>query len=147
MYPALPFDNLYKFVAIFGLVIFVWGNSQNQLIDSENLGFDHLGRTLLLNQRQQERIHKLLPSINSSEYSEQKRELLSKLLELENEEDKLQLKLLDARGIYFGWQIAPAFFIGVPMMFCGFGCWWFYVQKPQDEMLQLDLTEKRKKAV
>ncbi|MBS0339621.1 MAG: hypothetical protein JSS56_03780 [Proteobacteria bacterium] len=120
----LPTDNIYKFYALFGLLMFVFS----------------IGAMLVQNRATNTRIYELTLQIEAAQPLEAgkpsiKEQMLQKLLEVEKSDKKF------ISGGLVGLCVA-----GFYLMLYGFRKWHKDVQPLQDEMFRLQLEKLRREA-
>ncbi len=143
-FPELPTDNLYKFMALFGITLLISSyfplfQTYKLMVDSARLG----GEIAIL----EKEIESVTSSINNwtkekgSEYIEIQHKGLVSLVELSNK--KLELTTIECirytyQSAFFFSSISSAFLIAF-----GFKLWYKKLQKPRDIILE----EKVKKII
>lgn len=171
IFPKLPTDNLYKFLALAGMVVFILSNyfSLTRIVQVGDRIIDVEEAQLIFKARQEslksksERLHKIIDnslaekSVHRKEdlekleihYSETEiKELVNQVYEIIDkqgiESAKLQmslLKVVDLKKLSDKIRNINIIFsaIGGLMIYNGFSLWYRRVQKPLDELLQMEL--------
>jgi len=142
--PSLPTDNLYKFLAIFGLILFVLSiylvfekanetieNADKKLEDSLNDLFTlRSNHNLSEAQIQLDKLKESDPLANQWE-----RQLENIREENYNAKEKIQ-------GI-INYLLYIMLISGIVMMSTGFYYWYYRVQKPLDELTKMELAKMK----
>lgn len=157
--PKLPTDNLYKFLALFGLALFVLGATLQETINhrlrdwNANIRHEEIldslaskvppPRLFALDTVRIRTLHdSLIRRVRATfdsftvaraqelRYDSALAEILSKAPVAEAEEDFFMTFLLQSAGVI--------------LMLVGFGFWYHRVQKLQDELLRLEVAERKR---
>lgn len=119
----VPTDNIFKFYALFGLMLFIFGagsiifvnHSTNELVFQSSIELGGLRQ-----------IQNLSPTDAA------KKQVLEKRLEIASSDRK-----------FFTWALGVLLSVGTILMYCGFRAWHTKVQPVQDEMMRLQLEKLR----
>ena len=148
--PSLPTDNLYKFQALAGLFLIVFGTvyPSRQISELElrraATGTERSVLVIQVNALERDTAA-AKKSVQSTE--SQVSRLAERLVELEIKQAQIigkaaQEKIL-TEDVVFAWRtLRIGLLLGFFLSFTGFLCWYFRVQKPQDKLLQNQLAAK-----
>ena len=119
----LPTDNIYKFYALFGLMLFVFG----------------VGSIIYVNQSTNNQVYAIIIEYNTLKNTPQQ-------VRTSTEEATLQLldkKLDDAvfSKVFYSWAISGIIVFGILMIWYGFRAWHTVIQPMQDEITRLNIKK------
>ena len=148
--PSFPTDNLYKFQALAGLFLIVFGT----IYPSQKLSELQLRRAATETERNvlviqldalKEEVAEVKKSTQPTEA--QASRLTERLLELQIKQAQIVGKgtqeAILIEDIIFAWRtLRIGLLLGLFLSITGFLCWYFRVQKPQDKLLQNQLAAK-----
>jgi hypothetical protein len=120
----LPTDNIYKFYALFGLLLFIFGIGAT--IAQTKLTNDFMVKSYI-----ELELLKAIEKPNPVEAL--RRTVTERMIEVEKSDKE-----------FFKWGLAFISAVGFFLMIYGFGKWHSRIQPTQDEMLQLQLEKLRR---
>jgi len=142
--PSLPTDNLYKFLAIAGVMLFGFSFAFPMVqIDELDLKYavwrsdlDLMGLEIQIAD-ESIKMAEGRKNLSSKEVLELKRnnqDNRRKLLQIKN---KLrELDVIHQRIIFYRWFFVGGIILGAVMAFAGFGLWYYRIQRPLDIQLK-----------
>jgi hypothetical protein len=152
-YPNIPTDNLYKFLAIGGLVVFIFSivYPTGKLLELEfQLADFKAGREKINIERnflnKEIEILEKKESVGSNEIKVIRDKLLQQELkeaDFNAQAEKIQVSFKWIQD--FQWLAIIGSLLGVILEAIGFTAWYLRVQHPQDQLLEKQLAESNKK--
>lgn len=150
--PSLPTDNLYKFIAIGGMLLFGAGIVLPVVIEQEQFDLK-LRRQLETEDRMRSSTFRIADIVNSERISDDaKRERVLKQIDeslhgvakIERESLKGELAKREEWAEQRITELRAVSFVGLGLTVAGFLLWYFRVQRYQDKLIQLDAMKAEK---